>query len=241
MCRARDCWPAQLRAGWLRPIPVRPQTGRPPMPAAPGNRAARPFVPLLLITLGLALFLGNFAPERVRAGLVLLGIGAAFVAARVASGRYGYAVPGGVLLALGAFALLEAARPSGAPARETRSLFFVVLGFGFLAVYALGARPWAVWPLFPGLVLLAVGLALGASAYTWPLAPFAWIGSYWPVVLVLVGVWLLFHDRVPRRLRRPITAVGVVLIVAYALVAAMAAVGTGVGRFAGAGAPILYG
>ena len=62
-----------------------------------GSVLSRTFLPLALITLGVVFLLSNLIPERGRGGLVVLGLGAAFLIGRVTTGRYGYAVPAGIL------------------------------------------------------------------------------------------------------------------------------------------------
>src|SRR4029077_18594081 len=77
-----------------------------------GSAWSRSFLPLALITLGVVFLLGNLIPDRARAGVVVLGLGAPFRLGRVTTGRYGYAVPAGILIGLGAhLSLQEAQRP----------------------------------------------------------------------------------------------------------------------------------
>src|SRR2546427_8635504 len=104
---------------------------------------SRPFLPWPLFTVGKVFLLSNLIPERGRGGLVVLGLGAAFLIGRVTTGRYGYAVPAGILLAIGTYISLQdlqmfQAIRGGGP-------FFVLLGFGFALVYVIGARPGAGW------------------------------------------------------------------------------------------------
>src|SRR6266700_2082040 len=122
-----------------------------------GSVLSRSFLPLALITLGVVFLLSNLIPERGRGGLVVLGLGAAFLIGRVTTGRYGYAVPAGILLAIGAYVSLDAFFTQ--PVKNS-GWFFVLLGMGFVGSYLIGMRPHAVWPLFPATVLIALGLIL---------------------------------------------------------------------------------
>jgi hypothetical protein len=119
--------------------------------------------------------------------------------------------------------------------------FFVLLGLGFALVYVVGARPGAVWPLFPASVLIGLGLVLFGAASFGALASLSWIVAYWPAVLVLLGVWLLFRDQLPLQARRPIATLGGLALLAYGILAAaasMATAGTAARTgFAGFGAP----
>ena len=98
---------------------------------------SRSFLPLALITLGVVFLLANFVPDRARGGLVVLGLGVAFLVGRVTTGRYGYAVPGGLLVAIGAYIGLQSM--SDITGARGPGLFFILLGFGFLLVFVAGA------------------------------------------------------------------------------------------------------
>src|ERR1700716_3640080 len=123
-----------------------------------GSVLSRSFLPLALITLGVVFLLGNRVPERGRGSLVFLGLGAAFLVGRVTTGRYGYAVPAGLLLAIGTYLSLQDTQ--GPRAVQGGGWFFVLLSLGFALVYLIGLRPAAVWPLFPATVLLGLALVL---------------------------------------------------------------------------------
>src|ERR1700730_3886988 len=97
-----------------------------------GSVLSRSFLPLALITLGVVFLLGNLVPERGRPGLVFLGLGAAFLVGRITTGRYGYAVPAGILLAIGSYVGLQDTQ-AFQPVRGG-GLFFVLLGLGFALV-----------------------------------------------------------------------------------------------------------
>jgi Toastrack DUF4097 len=183
---------------------------------------SRSFVPLALITLGVVFLLGNLVQGPGRGGLVLLGLGAAFAIGRLTTGRYGYSVPAGILLAIGAFVILNGT--IGSQSVQNSGWFFVLLGLGFVLAYVIGMRPGAVWPLFPATVLIGLGLILFGWASAAPVASFAWIAGYWPVALVLVGLWLLFRDHLPLALRQPVGTLGGIALLGYGLLAAMASV-----------------
>src|SRR5690349_6667629 len=117
-----------------------------------GSALSRSFLPLALITLGVVFLLSNLLPERGRGGVIVLGLGAAFLVGRLTTGRYGYAVPAGVLIAIGAFISIQDLQ--GLRGVSSAGLFFVLLGSGFAAIYFAGLRPAAIWPLFPGAVLI---------------------------------------------------------------------------------------
>jgi hypothetical protein len=196
-----------------------------------GSALSRSFLPLALITLGVVFLLGNLVPERGRGGLVVLGLGAAFLVGRLTTGRYGYAVPAGILIAIGAYISLHDLR--GFQSVSGAGSFFLLLGLGFALVYAVGLRPSAIWPLFSAAILIGLGLVLLGVSSLGPLASLSWIVAYWPVALVLIGVWLLFRDSLPASARRPIATLGGLALLAYGIVAAAASVAAS-GTLAGA-------
>src|SRR5579864_228768 len=102
-----------------------------------GSPLSRTFLPLALITIGVVFLLSNALPDRSRIGLVVLGIGVAFGVGRLTTGRYGYAVPAGILMAIGAHITLSEA-VTGVRDVASGGLFFVLLGLGFFAIYAIG-------------------------------------------------------------------------------------------------------
>src|SRR5258708_37969635 len=93
-----------------------------------GSVLSRSFLPLALITLGVVFLLSNLVPERGRGGLVVLGLGAAFLIGRLTTGRYGYAVPAGGLLAVGTQHRLQGLQTF--PAGRGGAPVFVLLGAG---------------------------------------------------------------------------------------------------------------
>ncbi|MBV9579532.1 MAG: hypothetical protein JO057_13170, partial [Chloroflexi bacterium] len=192
-----------------------------------GSALSRSFLPLALITLGVVFLLSNMVPDRGRGGLIVFGLGAAFAIGRVSTGRYGYAVPAGILMALGVYILVHEFNPPAVQGISSAGLFFVLLGLGFAAAYAIGLRPTEIWPLFPAVILVGLGLVLLGASWLGPLASLSWITSYWPVALVLLGAWLLLRESIPAPLRRPIATFGGVALLAYGILAAAASVAAG--------------
>src|SRR5262245_50028520 len=131
----------------------------------------RTFLPLALITLGVVFLLGNALPGPGRGGLIVLGLGVACLIGRITTGRYGYAVPAGILIGVGSFISL---RDVFGPDAFGGGWWFVCLGLGFALVYVIGLRPHQVWPLFPAAILTMLGLVLFGFTAMAPLASLAW-------------------------------------------------------------------
>ena len=200
--------------------PSTDQTGAPP--TRPENADTRnggrqpALVALLLIGLGLFFLAANF--WQLSGGIFFVALGLAFLVARVTTGRYGLAVPAGILLGFGAFVALEDTTLAATGA-DPGGWFFVMLGLGFLAVYIVGGRLESLWPLIPAAILADFGLILLGAFNLQSLAQFAWMAQYWPLVLIGFGLWLVLRDRIPPSVRLPAAIIGVIALLAYAQVA----------------------
>lgn len=119
--------------------------------------------------------------------IFLVAAGAVFLVAYAVNRRYGFLIPGFILVGLGAGVMVQTY--SGLASAPVLGL-----GLGFLAIYAaniLLGRAVQWWPLVPGGILAMAGIAqLGQE-----LAALAWVAAWWPVVLILIGVLLLIRRR----------------------------------------------
>ncbi|MBM4418672.1 MAG: hypothetical protein FJ033_10225 [Chloroflexi bacterium] len=136
---------------------------------------------LILVILGL----GLFALQSVAGfgeALVFFLVGAIFVAAYLVRGRYGFLIPGCILLGIGL------GRVGTAYGYDFGALEGLGLGGGFLAIYLIdriyrGRSHW--WPLIPGTILL-IGPLLTRLPEAQRVVEIAW-----PLGLILVGLILL--------------------------------------------------
>ena len=140
---------------------------------------------VVLIVLGVLFLL----EQRLEVGgeAVVALIGMAFLTAYALTRQYGFLVPGGIMTGLGIGIISEnRLDANGAP-------ILLGLGAGFLAIYAIssfrGRMPGDWWPLIPGTVLAVIGLMLAAEA-TGALAS---AGRWWPLVLILIGLYVVFR------------------------------------------------
>jgi hypothetical protein len=172
----------------------------------------------ILIALGLIVLFGTWFP--VGGVSLFLGLGVAFLVARTLAAQHGFAVPAGSLLGFGSFVWLTETGSLSGPA--TGGKFFVFLGLGFLASYAIAARPQAVMPLPPGMVLIGFGAFVQASIFGGPFAQYWWLTQYWPISLIAVGAWLLLRDQVPAAARTPLAVAGASVLILIGLLVAAA-------------------
>ena len=142
----------------------------------------------ILIAVGLAFFLiPRFDVLKVE--YLLLGLGLIFLVSYFVSKRYGLLVPGGVLTGLGLGEILD---PSVRAFGDGEQLG---LGAGFLAIYFIALayqRNTHWWPLIPGGFLILSGLDLTEEAAEY-------LFDNWPLMLVLVGVFLVIAGLRSRR------------------------------------------
>ena len=153
-----------------------------------------PLIPgFTLLGLGALMLLEAAAPmaAAVWGGPIFLGsMGLAFVAVYLARRENWWAIiPGGVFLSLGVVAGVSS-RVGGA---EAGTILFLGLAATFGLVYlALGPHRPRGWALVVGAALLALALVVSTTAVG--------IASYlWPLILILLGAYLLYRSLRSRR------------------------------------------
>lgn len=145
---------------------------------------------ILLIVIGSLMLIANLTGGgNLTGGLVVLAIGVAFAAAYVMTRKYGFLVPASILSGLGTGVLVS--QLVNASENDTGAYAVLGLGVGFLLIYAIDALVTAssrrFWPLIPGgiMLLVAGGLVTNNQGFLNTLT------TWWPVLLVLIGVLLL--------------------------------------------------
>ncbi len=133
---------------------------------------------LILIALGILFLLGRTALS----GAVFLGgLGAIFIIAYFGTRKYGWLIPGCILAGLGV--------------GELMGWSSLGLGLGFIAIFVVdlivrGKSHW--WPLIPGVIISLDALNSRAGAVLAPIQGL--INNFWPVLLIVIGVLLLFPN-----------------------------------------------
>ena len=139
---------------------------------------------LVLIALGVLFLL--FQQVGVGGEAVVAVIGLVLLAGYAYTRNYGFLIPGGIMTGLGIGIILAARSPGGG------SAVLLGLGLGFLSIYVIARwrhMPAGWWPLIPGGVITVIGLLVAAGES----GLLAAAGRWWPVVLILVGVYLLLR------------------------------------------------
>jgi hypothetical protein len=117
-------------------------------------------------------------------GLFILGsLGLGFwLVYLVSPGNWWAIIPGGVMTSLAIVSVLDQAYPD----RDTGGLFLIGLGLTF-ALLAILPRLHMTWAYIPAVVLIIIGCVALASE-------FATISYIWPVLLILVGLFVLVRE-----------------------------------------------
>jgi hypothetical protein len=183
-----------------------------PTSLAPTSSGA--IVAYLLILFGVLFLIAQLV--TLGYGVFLLGIGLAFAVARLATRRYGFAVPAGLLLGLGLYVAL---RDAGVVLTYEAGSSLVCVGLGFLAIYLLGASPRRYWPLIPGAILIVLGFVQIESTALASLAVSPAVTNAWPITLILFGVLVLAREALSHAV---LVAIGAVLLTVLLLSAALA-------------------
>jgi hypothetical protein len=143
---------------------------------------------VILIAVGigaLALQAAEAKPDL--GGWVVLIIGLGFLGAFAFIRLYGFLIPGGIMTGLGAGILVAQSIKLNEEAYG--GVIVLGLGLGFLSIWAIGATVRVAghhfWPLIPGGILAAIGVALLIGGQAVGLL------DYWPIVIIGLGVIVL--------------------------------------------------
>ena len=156
-------------------------------PASEMPRAQRSRDPLVgglvLVVIGAALLVAQFAPDLGRYVVLIIGLG--LLAVFAVNRAYGALVGGSIVTGVGVGVVL-ATTFSG---DEAGAAMLISLGSGFLfiwlASYLLRLQERHFWPLVPGTILVSIGAALPIGGRATDLI------SYWPVLLIAFGLILM--------------------------------------------------
>lgn len=161
----------------------------------PMDRRDHTFLGVMLLVFGLLAILLNTVQSEVIGFLILPGLGLAFLAWGFYTHRFGLTIPGCILTGLGAGVFLSA-RVVDTSSTASGGIVVMGLALGFLGILPTAAffqekRVW--WTLIPAGILGLVGalLMIGGDAIN----VLEWIGYYWPVALIIAGLYFLVAPR----------------------------------------------
>lgn len=149
---------------------------------------------LILIGIGILFLVGRLINVGNFGLLILPALGAVFAIAGILKRDGGLMVPGGILSGIGLGVYLTAVPFEFTSGIDTGGLFLLSLAAGFVSVTvmsAIFARETHWWALIPGGIIGLVGTAvLFGGAF---MSALELLGTYWPVILILVGILVLFQ------------------------------------------------
>ena len=163
-----------------------------------GNQSGRLVGAAILIGLGLLFLLMNFAPSLDLGRLILIGLGGVFLVAAFLTRSPGLAIPGCILTGIGVGVWLVSGSPNFGGI-DDGAIILICMGIGFAAIIPLtrlvGSQPhW--WPLIPGGILGGIGLLMTFGEAG--LSLLEQVGRFWPVALILIGLFILLRGGRPR-------------------------------------------
>lgn len=121
--------------------------------------------------------------------IFLFLVGILFLILYITLKTYGFLVIGGIASGLGLALLFQ---------YKSKTLFFIFSGLGFLLIYILGflKKKSPKWPLLPACFLIGIGIYEELQrAGLIPYGIFKEILKYWPVILIIIGLYLIFKKK----------------------------------------------
>ena len=129
----------------------------------------------------------GFLPDYLGGGLFLLALASAFwVVFVVESQHWWAAIPAGVLSTLAFVAMVDGATHSDI----TANIFFLGLGLTFTIVWLNRRTSNTTWAKWPAMILLGFSLFVAVAEN---------MHQLWPIILILVGGWLIIKNFTNRK------------------------------------------
>lgn len=149
---------------------------------------------VILIVLGTFLLLTQFF-DLPNAGMLFLpALGAIFLLWGIFTRTSGLLVPGGILSGIGVGSYLIDLLPLNG--EQEGGVFLLSFGAGFALITLLSVvftKDKHTWALIPGGIMAVIGgMILAGGAALDALETF---GKFWPVILIIVGVYVIFKRR----------------------------------------------
>jgi hypothetical protein len=154
---------------------------------------------IILIAIGLLALVGQLVDLSSLENLgvfFLAALGAIFLLWGILAHDVGPMIPGGILSGLGWGTALIAGPFSVADNLNEGGVFLLTFALGWVLITLLSAvftdkTHW--WPLIPGAIIGLVGLSVLYGGVF--LESLEFMGNIWPVLLIVLGIYILFHSR----------------------------------------------
>jgi hypothetical protein len=161
--------------------------------SADRNRLA---VGVMLVAIGLMALALQFVDLGNLVWLVFGGLALIFIATGIITRTFGLVIPGGILAGLGLGMFLMLQPVPFVDGLDGASVFLLGFAAGWLLIALLSpltGEGFQWWPLIPGGIIGAVGLALLSGDFGLTILQF--FGYAWPVALIVGGIYLLLRRR----------------------------------------------
>lgn len=157
---------------------------------------ARVAAGVALIAIGLLLVLVQIVKIDIPGWLFLGGLGLIFLVWGLLTRTFGLIIPGGVLGGIGLGVFLTELPLDGMTDTASGGLFLLGFSLGWALITLLSPLTteriqW--WPLIPGGIIAAIGAVLLLGGFGLQLLTL--LGVAWPLILVVIGVYLLLKRR----------------------------------------------
>ncbi len=167
-----------------------------PIQEKPRAQSGRIVTGVALVVIGLIAVLANFFDSPSFGILIVPTLGLIFLLWGIIVREVGLLIPGGILGGIGLGIYLNQGPFSYLEDTGEAGLFLLSFALGWALITLLSAFisdrvHW--WPLIPGGVLAVIGGALMAGGLA--LEVLSWIGRFWPLGLVAVGLYLIIKRR----------------------------------------------
>ncbi len=150
----------------------------------------------LLIAIGVLTLLAQLGILENLDVLFLPILGALFLIWGLSTRTFGLVIPGGVLggIGLGIWLLRGPLADAAEPVQGAGFMFAFAAGWGLIALLSrITADTPQWWPLIPGGIMAAIGGLLLAGETGTRILELS--GYFWPVLLIVLGLWILWRRR----------------------------------------------
>ncbi|HEX7345073.1 MAG TPA: DUF5668 domain-containing protein [bacterium] len=149
----------------------------------------------LLLLLGALLLLDHWYPHLFGWTTILIALGAALLI-RAARTDRGAAFPGAFLLLLGLFFLVKETDLIYIPWWHNWPMILLILGISFVVLFAFDTTKRGA--LMVGIPLIVMAFIFLSSPYRWE-DILDWIGDWWPLILILIGLNILWKASLSKK------------------------------------------
>lgn len=149
-----------------------------------------------LILIGALVLFAQVTQSADLALLIPAALGVIFLTWGLITRTFGLVIPGSILLGVGLGTYLITGPYSTMEGEAQGGLFMVAFAAGWMLMCLLSpltTSGFQWWPLIPGAIIGAVGLALASGGFGMQILQV--IGYGWPLILVGIGIYLLVKRR----------------------------------------------